>query len=200
VFVQHDELWGQPCVGYNVQLSLPAACLDALAQQQTALTSLVPLPLALVPASAQHVSLYALLHVRWQHADKPARYRELRAEAHELLADACSATPPFMLRFASLHVTPSAIIARAVHDEFIAALRARLSALLARHGLPVRRYDMVHTTLARFRRSGELSADVVAQVEATPLALAAEISAVQLVCERVYPSLVLETLHEWGLD
>ena len=112
-----------------------------------------------------------------------------------MLQDTCVTAEPFALTFRHLRVCPRAIVVSA-HPvpALLASLRARLRAALAGTSLPLRTYDLVHTTLGRFAAPGLLSARERHAIESIRLSLTYHVTGLRLVRERRYPSLVLDEL------
>lgn len=195
-----DEKWGKPCLAYNVQVRFSADALDEIVRLQDGLQALSPSPLHLSPRDSLHVSIYALVPVRWPDAGKADYWRAMSAPAMSALRTLCADRRRFALRFERLRMTPSAIIAIATETpDLIADIRGHFDRLPGHPRLPKPRYDIVHTTLARFGSEAHVPEAVVRRISVMEMSLAADIDQVQLVCERVYPSLELDDLARFDL-
>jgi hypothetical protein len=195
--VTRETRWATPCEAYNVQLSLcDASELPAL---QAELARCCPLPLHLVPRASFHVSVFSLIHFSWVHPDKRGLWRALEAGALAALTPLV-ARPPLALRFSRLRVTENALIALADDEaNWIASVRSALAGVTAAHAIPTRRYDVVHTTLARFAQSGQLSRHACGALEALSVDVPYLIPTLQIVRETTYPTLAFELLRELPL-
>lgn len=193
-------MWGKPCLAYNVQASFPVDALGAIAAIQHHLNAL-PLPqLKCPPPQAQHVSIYALVPVRWPDAGKEAYWNEISASAISSLQALCAGRRRFELQFDRLQLTPSAIIAVAAEmPDLIVDIREHFHRTPGHPHLPKPDYDIVHTTLARFDREDHVSEAVIREVSTTDIALTVEVEQLCLVRECVYPSLVLDEIVRFDL-
>ena len=198
--VAQDTLWGQPCLAYNLQAALDAEAQRSLCTLQRAVEERVPARLLLPPAATMHVSLYALVYVHWTSPHKQAYWERIAEPTLALLAQLCSAQPPFRLAFGRLRVSERAIIALSPAPcEPIAALRRELGKLLAAPDVSRPNHDIIHTTVARFGESAQLRAETVHEIEQLQLACELEVSALSVVREQVYPSLRSEEVRRYAL-
>lgn len=173
-----DPLLDHPCLGFSVLAWLPA---DPRWQAlQSALSQRIPLALWFTPLARMHVSLQLLIPVREQRDDKEASWRGLHVDARRELRE-CAKLPPFTLVFDELRVLERAIILVAREDDVVRTIRERFVALLARAHLPAPRHEIIHTTLARYRESGEL---VPPEVRIDPIHV--RVHSLHLVRERSY--------------
>lgn len=193
-------MWGKPCLAYNVQASFPVNALGAIAAVQDHLNALSLPQLKCPPPQAQHVSIYALVPVRWPDAGKEVYWNEISAAAISSLQALCAGRRRFKLRFDRLRLTPSAIIAVAAETPgLIADIREHFHRAPGHLHLPKPDYDIVHTTLARFDREEHVSAAVIRKVSTTDISLTMEVEHLCLVRECVYPSLVLDEMVRFDL-
>jgi len=198
--VEADERWGESCLAYNLQADLdePAQC--AIAAVQSSLAALLGAPLRQTPASTMHVSIFALVYVHWQSADKEAYWTSISQRALTLLREQCAELGSFRLRFTRMRVAERAVIALAEQPcATIEALREQLARALAEPHAPRPRYDIVHTTLARFGASAELARATVARVEALPLDVELAVRTLRVMRERSYPSLAWDEVARFSL-
>ncbi|HTU60166.1 MAG TPA: 2'-5' RNA ligase family protein [Polyangiales bacterium] len=201
VEVIEDRRWGRSCLGYNVQLPIVGDAAQAFAAAQAHLLTLLGARIRPIPGDALHISTYGVIPVTWDSPHKEAVWNRLSAAVHTLVARRCERASPFSLAFEQVRVERQAIISVATESNaLIEDLRDDLAALVAPTSIPPRSYAIVHSTLARFSQSGTMDSELVAQVDQTPLRTIVNVERVQLVCERVYPSLSLELLASWPLS
>jgi hypothetical protein len=195
-----DDGWGKPCLAYNVQARFSARTLDEMALLQDGLQALSPLPLNLSPRHSLHVSIYALVPVRWPDTGKADYWNERSAQAISDLGTLCGDRRRFALCFEQLRITSSAIVAIATETpDMIADIRRHFDRLPGHPSFPKPRYDIVHTTLARFGSNTHVPESVVRRISTMRMSLAADIDQVQLVRERVYPSLETDDIARFAL-
>lgn len=191
-----DEWWGRPCLAYHVQPELREEAVQALGRVQQRVAGLWPQPLFLAPPEALHVTIYPLAMVPDLY-DKEAYWQRVAPLAREILAQSCADAPPLRLDFFRLKVTNVAIIAVA-RDEtgLIEAIRRRIVETVPPP--PVRgpiHYDLIHSTLARYRSPTPIPASAIEQVEALPVAVTAAVPGINLVRETSFPCLARDLLH-----
>jgi hypothetical protein len=114
-----------------------------------------------------------------------------------VLREHCARASGFTIHFDHLRVEPLAVIVRAtVYPPFIHELRRDLGAVVAKAGLPILVYNVVHITLARYARNEELDGDLVESLESVPVSLAFTPTSMRIVRELIYPSLRADVLTE----
>ncbi len=172
-----DGWWGRPCLAYHVQPDLDAGTGPRLGQLQRRVAELWPQPLFLAPSEALHVTIYPLAMVQDDY-DKEAYWQAVAPLAKAVLAGLCPGVPRLTLTFFRLKVTDTAIIAVARDGTgLIEAVRRRILETIPPP--PVRgpiRYDLIHSTLARYRSPEPVAASVVERIESLPVAVSAEVS------------------------
>jgi hypothetical protein len=190
-----DDRWGTPCLGYLAQARIADPSLAAMATIQSALRAIVPLPLHLCPVRSLHVTIYGFVLPRWPDAGKDAHWQAIGAPCLAALDALGAGQRGVALQFDRLSVTPMAVIATATDPSgLIGRLRAAFAGL-ARHPVqPAPRYDIIHMTLARFGGAGVVSPTLLRDVAAIAPCGAAPVTQLQIVRERVYPSLEVDTL------
>jgi hypothetical protein len=194
-----DTRWGTACLAYNVQIDLTDPVARALAAAQQQLLRILHVPLYLVPVSSLHVSVYALAPVHWDSPDKEAYFSSIAERSLGVLRQTCDRAPRFLLRFHQLRATPHAVIAVASDSTGrLASLREALRAV-ADPAVPTPRYDLVHTTIARFASSESVPSTSVREVEALPIDVSLEVRHIRIVRERTYPSLSIDEVARVGL-
>ena len=190
-----DEWWGRPCLAYHVQPNLAPETGRQLWQLQQRVAEIWPQPLFLAPPEAMHVTIYPLAMVQDSY-DKDSYWRMVAPLAQAILADLCPDVPRLTLTYVRLKVTNVAIIAVARDDTgLIDAIRRRIVDTVPTP--PVRgplHYDLIHTTLARYRSAEPVAASVVERVERLPVAIAAEVTGINLVRETRFACLSRDVL------
>lgn len=196
LLLKADPLWGQPCLAYNVQGTFSDQTLQNIDAIQARLQNIFPLPLRQCPPHALHISIYALIPVRAtaDPADKERLWQEIAADSVAELRRLGTGRHRIKLHFDDVRIMPSAVIA--VADDasgFFETIRNHFRLALPEH-VPVQRYDMIHTTLARYGRNGVVSSSTRKQISSTPFSFDAIVTQIKLTRERVYPSLVTDDI------
>jgi hypothetical protein len=191
-----DLRWGQLCLAYNVEARFSDARLRSVAALQATLRESFAEDLKLGPPSTLHVSIYAIVPVRWDDAVKESHWQTIGAAAIAAVKEVCADQAKLKLQFSSWRVTNHAIIALAHEPSgLIDRLRERLSVLAKHPTMPAPTYEFIHSTLARFKSPGARGADTVEAFVRAPLELEVEVERVRIVRERVYPSLDLDEMY-----
>src|SRR3712207_6136967 len=99
-----------------------------------------------------HVTVYALVPVKGDF-DKDAYWRRIAGPSLALVEELCAGHRPIELHFSRLKVTDTAIVAVAQEPSgLIEAIRDRVARTIPPpQGHAPLRYDLIHTTLARYR-------------------------------------------------
>ena len=183
-----DDLWGKPSLAYHVQPVLPPECLAALEGLLGPIAGCWPAPLHLGSHQMLHVTVYALVPVKGDF-DKEGYWGRIAAPSLALVEELCAGHPPIELHFSRLKVTDTAIIAVAQDTSgLIEAIRERIAGTIPPPpGREPLRYDLIHTTLARYRSSGPVPEAAVERVENLPVSIRAPIAAIKLVRETLFP-------------
>ena len=195
-----DEIWGRPCLAYHVQPSLEPEARDAFEAVQRAFAALWPEPLQLGPKHGLHVTIYPLLTV-WGDYDKGAYWQSIAGRIQSILEDLCTGHPTLELRFSGLKVTDTAIIATATEESgLIAAIRDRIVRdIPPPPGSRPIVYDLIHSTLARYRTNAAIPDDVVERIESLPVSITAPVRRIRLVRETLFPCLATDELASFPL-
>lgn len=185
-----DDLWGKPCLAYHVQPTLRQETRAALADLQAALARRCPVPLHVAPPHALHVTIYALVPVK-DRFDKEGYWNSIAGPSFSLVERICRGRPPIELHFSRLKVTDVAVIAVAEDDSgLIKALREAIAEELPPPpGLKPLRYDLVHTTLARYRSSEPLRQAEIERIEQMPVSIRSHVERIRIVRETLFPCL-----------
>jgi hypothetical protein len=178
-----DDIWGQPCLAYHVQPSLEPETREAFAR-------LWPEPLHVGPKHGLHVTIYPLVTVKGDF-DKDAYWQSIAHRSRSLLEDLCTGHRPLELRFSRLKVTDTAIIVTATEATgLIEAIRERIvREIPPPPGQKPIIYDLIHSTLARYRTKASIPDDVVEYIESLPVSITAPVRQIRLVRETLFPCL-----------
>ncbi len=195
-----DTIWGQPCLAYHVQPELSPETRASLGALQKAIAERWPVPLYFAPAEALHVTLYALINVK-DRFEKESYWRSIAAPCRALMESLCTGHGPLELRFSSLKVTDTAIIAVAADETgLIKEIRERIADLIPPPpGLKPMRYNLIHSTLARYRTSDVVPDDIVRTVEAIPVSIRAPVDRLKIISETLFPCQVMDEIFSFPL-
>ncbi|MCB8821608.1 hypothetical protein [Microvirga rosea] len=195
-----DDIWGQECLAYHVQPDLSLETRASLKALQTALAERWPVPLHLAPSGALHVTLYALVQVKARF-DKEGYWSAIAEPCRALLESLCEGQGPLTLRFSKLKVTDTAIIAVATDETgLIATIRENIADLIPPPpGLKPMRYDLIHSTLARYRTSDVIPDSVMRDVEAIPVSIGAPVERLKIIRETLFPCQIVNEIFSFPL-
>jgi hypothetical protein len=190
-----DDLWGKPCLAHHVQPSLEPETREAFEEVQRSIAERWPEPLHIGPKHGLHVTIYPLVPVKGSF-DKHAYWQDIARQSQSLLEDLCASRQSLELRFSRLKVTDTAIIATATEETgLIEAIRNRIvSDIPPPPGHKPIIYDLIHTTLARYRTRALIPDGVVRRIESLPVSITAPVTHVRLVREMLFPCLVTDEL------
>ncbi|HEV2563995.1 MAG TPA: hypothetical protein VGU19_02820 [Microvirga sp.] len=188
-----DDIWGKECLAYHVQPSLEPETRDAFEEVQRAFVGLWPEPLHVGPRHGLHVTIYPLVTVKGGF-DKDAYWQTIAGPSRSLLEELCIGHQALELRFSRLKVTDTAIIATATEETgLIAAIRDRIvREIPPPPGASPIIYDLIHSTLARYRTRASIPGDVVERIERLPVSITAPVRQIRLVRETLFPCLVTD--------
>jgi hypothetical protein len=190
-----DDIWEKPCLAYHVQPSLEPETREAFEEVQRNIVESWPEPLNVGPKHGLHVTIYPLVPVKGAF-DKDAYWQGIARQSQNLVEDLCHGHRPLELRFSRLRVTDTAIIATATEATgLIDAIRGRIvSDISPPPGHKPIIYDLIHTTLARYRTRASIPDDVVHRIENLPVSITAPVAQIRLVRETQFPCLVTDEL------
>jgi len=195
-----DDIWGQQCLAYHVQPELSPKTQASLAEVQEAIAERWPVPLFIAPPKALHVTLYALVQVK-HHFDKEAYWGSIAEPCRALIDDLTKAHSPLHLRFSSLKVTDTAIIATATDETGLIekVRKAIVENIPPPPGHAPILYDLIHTTLARYRTADVIPDETVEAVEAIPVSVPALVERLKIIRETVFPCQRFDEIHSFRL-
>jgi hypothetical protein len=195
-----DDIWGLPCLAYHVQPSLEPETREAFKEVQRAIAERWPEPLHLVPGDGLHVTIYALVPVKASF-DKEAYWQSIAGPSRCLLEELCSGHRALELRFSRIKVTDTAIIATATEETgLIEAIRQRIVRdIPPPPGREPLHYDLIHTTVARYRTSTSVTGSVVKGIENLPVSIRAPVARIKIIRETLFPCLVRDELASVSL-
>lgn len=195
-----DTIWGRPCLAYHVQPDLSLETRLSLGELQRAIAERWPVPLHFAPPEALHVTLYALIGVK-DDFDKEGYWSRIAEPCRSLMDSLCSGNGPLSLRFSGLTVTDTAVIAVATEETgLIARLREAIAEVIPPPpGLKPMRYNLIHSTLARYRTLDAVPDEVVRKVEAIPVSIAAPVDRLKIIRETIFPCQVMDEIFSFPL-
>jgi hypothetical protein len=201
VQITADDIWGQPCLAYHVQPDLSDETRAALSALQQPIAERCPVPLHLAPSGALHVTLYALVLVKAEF-DKEAYWSSIEAPSRALLERLCTGRGAITLHFSQLRVMDTAVIAVAQETSgLIEAIRDGIADIIPPPpGHKPLRYDLIHTTLARYQASGMLPQESVEAIESLPVSVEARVGRIKIVRETVFPCQEMREVASFPLE
>ena len=190
-----DDIWGKECLAYHVQPSLEPETRDAFEEVQRAIVELWPEPLHVGPMHGLHVTIYPLVTVKGGF-DKDAYWQTIAGPSRKLLEELCTGHRSLELRFSRLKVTDTAIIATATEETgLIEAVRERIvREIPPPPGASPIIYDLIHSTLARYRTKASVPDAMVERIERLPVSITAPVRQIRLVRETLFPCLVTDEI------
>ena len=190
-----DDIWERPCLAYHVQPSLEPETREAFEEVQRSIAGHWPEPLNIGPRHGLHVTIYPLVPVKGAF-DKTAYWQSIARQSQGMLEDLCADHPTLELRFSRLKVTDTAIIATATEETgLIDAIRDKIvNDIPPPPGHKPIIYDLIHTTLARYRTRASIPDDVVRRIESLPVPIMAPVAQIRIVRETLFPCLVTDEI------
>lgn len=185
-----DDIWAQPCLAYHVQPSLQPETRDALESLQRTIAENWPETLHMGPRHGLHVTIYPLAPVKGDF-DKTAYWHSIAGRCQSLLEDLCGGHRTLELRFSRLKVANTAIIVTATDETgLIEGIRQRIvGAIPPPPGQKPIIYDLIHSTLARYRTGGSIPHEMVERIESLPVSITAPVTHIRLIRETLFPCL-----------
>jgi hypothetical protein len=195
-----DALWGKPCDATHIQPHLEPDAQAALAAVGEAAATLWPGALHVAPPHAIHVTIYPLVRVPGDF-DRAAYWRQIEEPSRAILHDLAEGAGAIDLRFHAVRAMPAGLVA--VADDasgLIEAIRRRVvETLPPPPGFEPVRYDLIHTTLARFASAEPVSRAAVERVESISVSIRARVERLKLVRETLFPCLAAEEMGSVSL-
>lgn len=193
-----DPLWGKECVAFNVQVALTSTTAAQLAKAAAQLDAAVPHQRA-TPQSSLHVFVVNLVHSR---SPMGAREKEALWRAHErdwlqVIDNAAKASDPFDIHLAHLVPAPGGILIAAANCAGLVALRADLMRGLGMKAEAVP--ELGHVTLMRYGPRPPSAGSARNAIQALDVRVTAHVAVLRTVRERVYPSLMRDTIRHHAL-
>ncbi len=195
-----DDIWAQPCLAYHVQPSLGPETRDALESLQRTIADGWPDPLHVGPKHGLHVTIYPVVPVKGDF-DKTAYWHSIAGRCQSLLEDLCRGRETLELRFSRLRVTNTAVIVTATERTgLIEAIRQRIvEDIPPPPGQKPIIYDLIHSTLARYRTKGSIPHEVVERIESLPVSITAPVTHIRLIRETLFPCLETDEIASFPL-
>jgi hypothetical protein len=198
--LQSDPLLGRSCLSYQLQFCLPAEARAALAEISSQLARRVPSGLWLAPVETLHVTCSSLISPRDDSYDKDQSWNRISPLVAESVREIELQVPAFRLHFGILRVTDRAIIVLADHEPCVARAREIVAGLMPSPDTRTQlQPDTIHASLCRYSEAGSLPKDLRDLAAGRQPDICAEIDALVLVRETIYPSLEVETMMSISL-
>jgi 2'-5' RNA ligase len=196
---ERDPLWSEPCLAYNVQAELEAACRADLAEVQQRLHGTTSGTLVCPPASL-HLSVATILSVRENYGTpKDVIWAHWGERWCDGLRELAAGLRPFVVHFDKLVVSKAAVIAVAAPVPEVDVIRAGAERLVSLAGFRADQPSIVHCTLLRYATSGLDLEALARSAAAVELGTETVVTSVVVCKELVYPSLVTEAVQRFRL-
>lgn len=195
-----DTLWGKPCHAIHIQPHLAPEVQAALTEVRDKAAALWPGALHGAPPHAVHVTIYPLVRVPGGF-DRAAYWRLIEEPSRAILRELAGGAGAIDLHFHAVRAMPAGLVAVAEDASgLVAAIRRKVvETLPPPPGFEPIRYDLIHTTLARFASSEPVPRAAVARVESLTVSLRARVERLKLTRETRFPCLVAEELGSVSL-
>jgi hypothetical protein len=198
---RRDQLLGQSCLSYQLQLRLPENARTALAGIASLVKEIAPEGIWIAPSESLHVTCYSLVSPRDNSYDKERYWHHASSSAVEAVRRVGLEVPSCSLDFFALRVTDGAVIAIAKEDPSVAAARTIVSHLVPPPVTPPAQPSRgIHATLCRYNDPAAVPRNLPQIVEGLQSDVRADIDMLVLVRETIYPSLKTETIVSARLD
>lgn len=147
--IQAEELWGRPCLAYNLQVFLPIGVRQELVSIQDRFADFAGL--LRVPPPALHATVGWLLEVRTTYpADKEALWRRHGERWRSALEETISSLSQFEIVYRSLLLSTRAIVVVVEPVDAVTVLRRKLVEQLDLPAETPSQPELLHTTLYRY--------------------------------------------------
>ncbi|RYG89207.1 MAG: hypothetical protein EON58_19460, partial [Alphaproteobacteria bacterium] len=147
-----DELWGQPCLGYNIFATLPNEAQFNFQSVQAEVMALAPDSLYACPPEVFHITAAWILGTPQTYSrPKQEIWSEIRERCITGLREVCHDTPSFTVRYTELIATDKAIIAVGTDDGSMNRIRDAIARTLPIPSETQKQSRIIHTTLFRYR-------------------------------------------------
>jgi hypothetical protein len=190
-----DSMWNKPCSAYNIHILLDSDTVNELSAIQDALSSAEIDSLIRCPIESLHISVLWILHVGTEYGcSKTSIWEEIRDTCLFRFKQICATAPRFQVRYTSIIVTDAAVIAVAEDDGQMNHLRSRLLEALPIPAMTRNNFDIIHTTLFRYRGPLQNPKAFLQLTESINCRDAVAVDELAIRKELIYPSLRSEII------
>lgn len=152
-----------------------------------------------VPNNALHITLCEIIQPKEYTSDKQLLYEQHADEYINTTAKILAEFKPIRVTFDTIEVSPQAIIVRGTDDGSFQNIRKELVDRLPLPGETKMPPDIIHSSIARFRKEIPLS-DVEKVTKRYSIQVNEEVKEFRLIKNLVTPLLKYETVHAYSLD
>ncbi|MBX4927620.1 2'-5' RNA ligase family protein [Rhizobium binae] len=189
-----DALWFKRCCAFHLQFCPDGAALSKLSDLQDAIERHSVAPLLRLPAASLHMTVVTLVDAAAKFSIPNEELWRLNGERWKAVADRLAEeTPVFNLDFHELAVSAAAVFVKAEEPPELRRLRSAISQAIHFEGWRPTPPQIAHITLFRFSAEGRLP-EIPSDAGSLPTAV--RVRSLQLLEERVYPSVEINVLSE----
>lgn len=194
ILTKIDTLWFKQCCAFHLQFFPDRETLSKLCDLQDGIERNSTAPLLRVPAASLHMTVATLINATTQFSIPNHEVWERQGEQwKEIVEKLVEETPPIDLHFHEVAASEAAVFVKAHEPPELRQLRSAISnAICFEHWRPTPS-RIAHITLFRFSAVKQLSA-VDFDTGFSPIR--ATVRSLQLLEERVYPSVEVNMLSE----
>ena len=189
-----DALWFKRCCAFHLQFFPDGATLSKLSSLQDDIERHSDAPLLRLPAASLHMTIVTLANAAAKFSIPNEEVWRLNGERWKAVADRLAEeTPAFNLDFHELAVSAAAVFVKAEEPPELRKLRSAIIQAIDFEGWRPTPPQIAHITLFRFSAEGRLP-EITADAGSLPKAV--RVRSLQLLDERVYPSVEINVLSE----
>ncbi|MDF0661578.1 MULTISPECIES: 2'-5' RNA ligase family protein [unclassified Rhizobium] len=189
-----DLLWFKRCCAFHLQLFPDPETVSKLCALQDHIERECNGPLLRVPATSLHMTVVTLINAGAQFSMPNDEVWKLNGERwKETVERLVNETPPICLSFQEVQASEAAIFVKADEPPELQRLRSAISDAVWFEDWRPKPPRIAHVTLFRFSAEEWLSAP---DVDDGLLPIVGKVKALQLVKEKMYPSVQVDVLGE----
>ncbi|ARM11244.1 MULTISPECIES: 2'-5' RNA ligase family protein [Rhizobium] len=189
-----DALWFKRCCAFHLQFFPDGATLSKLSSLQDDIERHSDAPLLRLPVASLHMTIATLVNAAAKFSIPNEEVWRLNGERWKAVADRLAEeTPAFNLDFHELAVSAAAVFVKAEEPPELRKLRSAIIQAIDFEGWRPTPPQIAHITLFRFSAEGRLP-EITADAGSLPKAV--RVRSLQLLEERVYPSVEIKVLSE----
>ncbi|ANL64651.1 RNA ligase family protein [Rhizobium phaseoli] len=189
-----DALWFKRCCAFHLQFFPDGATLSKLISLQDDIERYSDAPLLRLPAASLHMTIVTLVNAAAKFSIPNEEVWRLNGERWKAVAHRLAEqTPAFNLHLRKLAVSAAAVFVKAEEPPELRKLRSAIIQAIDFEGWRPTPPQIAHITLFRFSAEGRLP-EITADAGSLPKAV--RVRSLQLLEERVYPSVEINVLSE----